>query len=50
MVTRQNLITTFFKMSRRDKKLIDIPSHFNVFGLDKMRFQENSNYSICMRF
>ena len=37
-VTRQNLITTFFQMFRRDKKLLDIPSYFNVFGLDNMRF------------
>ena len=39
MVTRQNLINTYFlQMFGRDQQLIDISSHFNVFGLDKMRF------------
>ena len=37
MVMRQNLITTSFQMFMRDKQFIDIPSHFNVFGLDKIR-------------
>ena len=27
-----------FPRFRRDKKFIEIPSHFNMFGLDKMLF------------
>ena len=38
IMMRQNLITTFFQMFRRGKKLINIPSHFSALDLDKMGF------------
>ena len=35
-------------MFRCDKKRMDIPSHLNVFYLDKMRFEQIFNSSICI--
>ena len=36
--SHQILVTLFCGMFRRGKKLMDNPSHFNVFDVDKMRF------------
>ena len=46
MASRQNLLTLFWWMFSRDIKLINIPSHFNVFDLETMRF----NRFLILRF
>ena len=47
----ENLVTLFCEISRRNKKnLVAIPSHFNVFDVDKIVFYQISNASICMTF
>ena len=47
---RQNLITLFCWLLRRNKILYEIPSYFNVFNVDKLYFEQISNTPICTRF
>ena len=40
----------YVECSGETKIRVDNPSHFNVFDLDKMRFEQISNCSICIKF